>query len=79
MKGAILAAAALFGSAVTASLHGRHAHEHLHGLKRGIDVEAPPPPPPADNATCGCTTYVTTITGQGVCKSLPSHPITSLP
>lgn len=66
MKGAILAAAALFGSAVTASLHGRHAHEHMHGgLKRGIGEEAPPP---ADNDTCGCTTYVTTITGQGVCK-----------
>ncbi len=65
MKAAVLAfaASALLASAAAGGLHERrHAHQAFH-LRNYI-----PAPAPADNATCGCSTYVTTFYGEPTCQ-----------
>lgn len=56
-----LAATALLGSASAGSLHERrHNHQALH--RRDALAAS------ADNATCTCTTYVTTFLGEATCE-----------
>ena len=72
MKGTIFAIAvsALLGSAGAGSLHERrHAHQVFHELRRGEASSMP------ENATCGCTTYMTTYVGEATCKQdLETYP-----
>ena len=71
MKAGVLAIAAAIASGVSAGNHHaarRHAHEAFH-MERGLMMTAPAP-----NATCGCTTIYTTITGEATCMLNNSMP-----
>ena len=66
MKGSVLAVAAssLLCTVAAGSVHERrHAHELFHHLRRDAILASV-------NATCGCTTYVTTFYGEPTCKSV---------
>jgi hypothetical protein len=61
MKAGVLAIAAALATGVVAKGHAarRHAHEAFHLEKRGLELTTGSAP----EATCGCTTIYTTITG----------------
>lgn len=80
MKAGILAGAlAAIATGVSAGEYGhaarRHAHEAYH-LERRLMTGAAAAP--AANATCGCTTIYTTITGEGVLYFPPAPTTTSM-
>lgn len=57
MKAVIVAAAGLLGSAMAAGHHQHAAFHRRNDVPYGYSK-------PADNSTCGCTTYTTTVYGQ---------------
>ena len=60
MKAGVLAIAAALATGVVGKGHAarRHAHEAFHLEKKGLSLTGSAP-----EATCGCTTIYTTITG----------------
>ena len=72
MKAGVLAIAAALATGVVAKGHAarRHAHEAFHLEKKGYELSTAP----ASEATCGCTTIYTTITG-GATRMSSSDPI----
>ncbi|RDW74027.1 hypothetical protein BP5796_07469 [Coleophoma crateriformis] len=75
MKAGVFAiAAAAVVSGVAARKHGRHAHEAFH-LERAAQLSTAS----ASNETCGCTTYVTTITGAPTLYFPPAPSTSALP
>ncbi|RDW67744.1 hypothetical protein BP6252_09140 [Coleophoma cylindrospora] len=75
MKAGVFAvAAAAVVSGVAARKHGRHAHEAFH-LERAAQLSTASP----SNETCGCTTYVTTITGAPTLYFPPAPSTTAVP
>lgn len=71
MKSALLAVAAtaLLGNAAANGVHDRH--QGFHNRRNALELRND------DGEVCGCTTYVTTITGPATSESNPAN--TSLP
>lgn len=64
-----VAATALLGSAAANGLHDRH--QGFHNRRNALELRND------DGEVCGCTTYVTTVTGPATRKSSQTTPHTS--